>query len=498
MPVVNVFCCGALVLCWTCAALTVSHPSPHLAPCYVDDIFAALREGVGADGELASSSFALFGVCAVSDSSSGSVLLELAKETSRSQRRGLEVLHPTGVLVTEEDDRGALELTFDLPQSPLLRLSPVLLLAFQSPLKGDDLNVTFSSLSLQPHTQSVCISAETQYILLTGNASDASFVQKWRISVEAKSPDLKPNLKDMLIGEKLGSGINISPLLLFSGGTETRRVSGSTSSSSQTFSFLCELRRFLCDVLPQDRPESPQLQLDSLQSMPQLSLGLSSSETLLAGLINSSSPTVFSFSRWGSMLQVHHGQLALSPSLLEELRQRVEQTEMQMMEVIRGKEVGSRATERLGRLKELSALPEKEPAAGESQYRAFLLLKALQTVTRTYELQIGVRNTRAGSNDPARGNICSLRSLTVSLERHLVGPNTAAINNCRGSCTFPLFNAINHAVLLNSHIESENVDERAPCCVPVAYEALEVVDLNEHGTYLSVKPDVVAKECGCR
>lgn len=135
---------------------------------------------------------------------------------------------------------------------------------------------------------------------------------------------------------------------------------------------------------------------------------------------------------------------------------------------------------------------------GVSQYRAFLLLKALQTVARAYELQRGLRATRADPSNPARDDICGLRSLSVSLEKHVVGPNTANINNCKGSCRFPLANGNNHAVLLNSHIESENVDERAPCCVPVAYDALEVVDLNEHGTYVSIKPDVVAKECGCR
>lgn len=65
---------------------------PRHAPCFVDDIFAALREGVGNDGELTNGSLANFGLCAVSDSSS-SVLLELLKETSRSRP---EVLHPLG------------------------------------------------------------------------------------------------------------------------------------------------------------------------------------------------------------------------------------------------------------------------------------------------------------------------------------------------------------------------------------------------------------------
>lgn len=91
---------------------------------------------------------------------------------------------------------------------------------------------------------------------------------------------------------------------------------------------------------------------------------------MLAGLINSSAPTVFSFTSLGPGFQVHHGELALSPALLEEVRQRLEQTVVQIMEVIRGEEMGHRSTVRLGRLKELSAFPEKEPAAGDVYKKA--------------------------------------------------------------------------------------------------------------------------------
>uniref|UniRef100_A0A3B4Y6W3 Anti-Mullerian hormone n=1 Tax=Seriola lalandi dorsalis TaxID=1841481 RepID=A0A3B4Y6W3_SERLL len=518
MQLVNALCCGVLILCWPrhasyghldiythmdISASIVSHHATHNAPCFVDDVFAVLREGVGNDGELTNASLTLFGICTVSDNSAGSVLLKLSNETSRNQRNGLEVLHPTGVLVAEEDNRETLRLTFDLPPSPLLKQSPVLLLAFESPFKGGDLDVTFTSQSLQPNTQSACISGETQYILLTGKASEGTVHQQWRISVETNSPVMKKSLKDLLIGEKTGSTISITLLLLFSGGTGTdtrlqTHVSGSSLASSQTFSFLCELKRFLGEVLPQHHPESPPFQLESLPSMPPLSLGLSSSETLLAGLINSSFLTVFSFARWGSISQVHPGQLAMSPALVEEVRQRLGQIGMQIMEVIREKEVGHRATERLERLQEFSALPTMEQAAGRSQYCAFLLLKALQTVAREYELQRGLRATRADTNNPVRGSVCSVRSLTVNLERRLVGPSAANIKNCHGSCAFPLTNANDHVVLLHFHIESGNMDERAPCCVPVAYEPLEVVGLNEHGTYLSMIPDMVAKECGCR
>ncbi|KAG7235678.1 hypothetical protein INR49_002308 [Caranx melampygus] len=451
-------------------ASTVSHHTPHSAPCFVEDIFVALRECVGSDGELTSGSLTLFGICTATDSSP--------------------------VLVAEEEDRETLTLTLHLPASPLLGLSPVLLLALDSPFRGGDLDVTFTSQSLQPNTQSACISGETQYILLTGEASESTIHQKWRISVETNNPEMKQSLKDLLIGGKSRSKIGISLLLLFS--TRTGTDTSSSVASSETFSFLCELKHFLGDVLPHNQPRSPPLPLDSLSSLPPLSLDLSSSESLLAGLINSSFTTVFSFPRWGSISQVHPGQLAMSPALVEEVRQRLEQIGTQVNKVIREKEVGVKATERLERLKELSALPTKEQATGQSQFCAFLLLKALQTVAREYELQTRLRATRADSSNPVRASVCSLTSLTVSLERRLMGPNTANINNCRGSCAFPLTNANNHAVLLHFHIESGNVDERAPCCVPLAYEPLEVVDLNEHGTTLSIKPDMVAKECGCR
>uniref|UniRef100_A0A4W6FR83 Anti-Mullerian hormone n=1 Tax=Lates calcarifer TaxID=8187 RepID=A0A4W6FR83_LATCA len=480
MLVVNLFYGGVLMLCWTwlCVALHVPHGQHSTETLEKTSSTSTVW---GADGELTNSSLTLFGVCAASDDSSASVLSELAKETSRNQRNGLEVLHPTGVLVAEENDSGILELTFDLPSSPLLELSPVLLLTFERQLKGGNLDVTFTSPSLQPHTQ-----------VKTG--PQANVCQKWRISAETKTPDMKKSLKGILIGEKSGSNISMTPLLLFSGrtGTETRHthVSGLSLASSQTFSFLCELRRFLGDVLPKEHPKSPPLQLDSLKSMPPLSLGLSSSETLLAGLINSSSPTVFSFTRLSSMFPVHHGQLALPHELLEELRQRLEQIVMQIMGVIREEEVGHRAARRLERLRELSLmfLFSLLHVTGESQYRAFLLLKALQTVAHTYDLQNRLRASREGRNTPTRDYVCG----------HVVGPDTATINNCRGSCAFPLVNANNHAVLLNTHTESGTAEERAPCCVPVAYDPLEVVNLNEHGTYLSVKPDVVAKECGCR
>lgn len=136
-------------------------------------------------------------------------------------------------------------------------------------------------------------------------------------------------------------------------------------ASSDTFSFFCELKRFLGDVLPQDQSGSPPLSLDFLPSLPPLSLGLSSSEPLLAGLINSSFYTVFSFPRRGPISLVDPWQLSMSPALVDEVRQRLEQVGTQVKEAIKEMEVGVRATKRLERLKELSALPTREHATGD-------------------------------------------------------------------------------------------------------------------------------------
>lgn len=65
------------------------------------------------------------------------------------------------------------------------------------------------------------------------------------------------------------------------------------------------------------------------------------------------------------MFQMHRGELALSPALLDELRQRLMQTVMQVMEVIREEDMGHGVTERLGRLIERSAFLKKDPATGD-------------------------------------------------------------------------------------------------------------------------------------
>ncbi|XP_061680947.1 muellerian-inhibiting factor isoform X2 [Syngnathoides biaculeatus] len=454
--------------------------------CFQEDLLAAMREALRDDGQLTLGGSALFGTCAASGNFT--VLSDLVKDVK--QGRGIEVLHPSEVFLMEEAGE-VLTLNFGIPQSPLLQHNPnpVLLLALGSPVSGGvPEEITFVSRSLQPNAQTMCISEGSQYFLLTGKASPVP--QRWMISIDAKSPDMKKRMKELLVGGSTRRSSVAAVLLFLRDEDASRKV----PSSSRTLSFLCELRRFLSDTLPRNRLDSPPLRLDSLQALPPVTLGPSSSESALAELINSSAPTIFSFT--GSRYHVHRGELAMPPDLLDQLRHGLELNLLRIRGVLRDKDGGQRSIKRLQRLWDLCDFPKVDLPSGESQYCAFLLLKALKTVGRETSPQ--PRATRAEPGPVAGETACRLKSLTVCLESFLVGPNTANINNCHGRCAFPLVNTKNHAVLLNSHIERGEAAERSPCCVPTAYEPLEVVDLNQDGTHLTTHPDIVAKQCGCR
>lgn len=134
----------------------------------------------------------------------------------------------------------------------------------------------------------------------------------------------------------------------------------------------------------------------------------------------------------------------------------------------------------------------------EVQYRALLLLKALQAVLGAWAVERAQRAVRDSQDGPTRVTQCHLESFTVSLEKYLLEPATANINNCEGACGFPLNNGNNHAILLNSHLQSGQPLKRGICCVPVTYDDLCVIELNSDSTTISYKTDMIAKECGCR
>uniref|UniRef100_A0AAY4BGP4 TGF-beta family profile domain-containing protein n=1 Tax=Denticeps clupeoides TaxID=299321 RepID=A0AAY4BGP4_9TELE len=248
-------------------------------------------------------------------------------------------------------------------------------------------------------------------------------------------------------------------------------------SFNKMFLFLCELQRFLSEVLPPTQllPHptggTSTVSLDTLDTLPPLSLGVASSENFLLGLLNSSAPTLFSFPHERSGLRSHRGELSLRPPTAFSV------------EV----ETGGKGDQTEG----------EQGNSSESQYLALLLLKALQTVQGVWEALPAQRTARGGQEEPAKAK-CHLHSLTVSLEKYLLEPSTATINNCQGVCSFPLPNSNNHAILLNSLEQSTVPPSRLPCCVPVQYADLLVIELHSDGPTISVKTNMVAKECGCR
>uniref|UniRef100_A0A8C6SU93 Anti-Mullerian hormone n=1 Tax=Neogobius melanostomus TaxID=47308 RepID=A0A8C6SU93_9GOBI len=452
---------------------------PHNAPCFVDDILATLRESLEENGQLRHNSLAQFGVC----TDNSLMFMQLATQASNN---GFGALYPTEVLVKMEEDKKVLTLTFDSPESPQMMLKPVLILSIESMIKTS--GISFTSPLLNPNIQIPCTSEETQYILLTG--TEGHFSQIWKIIMsQTTSPDTEQGVDG-------GSPVSILALLFFSTqrGTDTRFVFAFVVLSHKYDlshnSFLCELKHFLVQSSPQDH-DAPVVNLESLQSMPSQPIGLSSSESLLAALINSSAPTILSFTQ-RSMLHAHREELALTPALLAELRQRLEQTLADVLELI--KENG-RARMRLQRLN--SAYLFLLHTIGTLQYRAFLLFKVLQTASHALNTPRSQRSTRDHSSRAPR-NVCGLTSLSVSLQQYVIAPTMATINNCQGSCTFPMIQGTNHVVLLNSHIASGNTNTRAPCCVPVAYDPLEVVKVEEKETSLEIEPNMVATKCECR
>ncbi len=137
---------------------------------------------------------------------------------------------------------------------------------------------------------------------------------------------------------------------------------------SRTYLFLCELQKFLSDVLPQkEGPTSQQgansVSLDALHSLPSLSLGVSSTESLLSGLLNSSMPTVFVFPERQQGLQTHRVEVALDSPLLSVLRMRLDEA----MAQVKQQEAEQKVIDRLQKLSKLSGLsPEGEDdEAGE-------------------------------------------------------------------------------------------------------------------------------------
>ncbi|XP_041967943.1 muellerian-inhibiting factor [Alosa sapidissima] len=514
------------------------------APCFamagglgngLKEALSALQDGWSRESELGRDTLTRFGICTGRDGSAEAGLSALA--TLIADRDG-DSVGPWASNLDKElwvpgEEAGSVSLTFEVPpafevRTHLSTVAPTMLLFFVASKRTEILEVTFSSDVLFPNKQTACLSVETQFIVLTRRVPETGSprLQTIRITVELKQPNRGPNLslsevQNFLMRRGKEEVALKRPLLVFfpNKSPHEDKPGGITSTDhsapspvlppSRTYQFLCELQRFLSDVLPQKKAlSSPDgnavaLPLASLSSMPPLTLGESSSESLLLGLLNSSTPTLFSFPQRGSGLLSHRVALSLQPPLLSMLRQGLDDALAQF----RHEEVGGgHLTDRLKRLSDLSALPAEgmdqsggDGESGEVQYCALLLLKALQTVLGTWEAERSQRLTRGGGEESqGKHNPCRLQSLTISLEAFLLEPSVATINNCEGECSFPLPKGNNHAILINSMVQKGGWTGRAPCCVPTEYGDLLVVELDKDGTTISAKTNMVAKECGCR
>ncbi|XP_062413006.1 muellerian-inhibiting factor isoform X1 [Sardina pilchardus] len=514
------------------------------APCFaaiagglgngLKEALSALQDGWSRESELGRDTLTRFGICTGSDGSAEAGLSSLA--TLLADRDGDSVgpwaTHLDKELWVPGEEAGSVSLTFEVPpafevRTHLSTVAPTMLLFFVASKRTEILEVTFSSDMLFPNKQTACLSVETQFIVLTRRVPEtvSPRLQTIRITVELKQPNSGPNLslsevQNVLMRRGKEEDALKRPLLVFlpnksphedkPGGITSidHRAPSPVPPPSRTYQFLCELQRFLSDVLPKKQAlSSPDgravtLPLALLSSMPPLTLGESSSESLLLGLLNSSTPTLFSFPQWSSGLLGHRVGLSLQAPLLSMLREGLDDAWAQF----RRDELGAgHLTDRLQRLSDLSALPAEgvdqsgDGESGEVQYCALLLLKALQTVLRAWEAERSQRSTRGGGEEnPGKYNPCRLQSLTISLEAFLLEPSVATINNCQGECGFPLPKGNNHAILINSMVQKGGWTGRTPCCVPIEYGDLLVIELDKDGTTVSAKTNMVAKECGCR
>ncbi|XP_056614858.1 muellerian-inhibiting factor [Triplophysa dalaica] len=484
----------------------------------VDDFLSALNHG----SELGSTELQRFGICSQHDAIRDLQVTALTQLTERvrQQQNGIKGVQATEVDVWEAEKEEEIILALKFPRfiHPTSPFSLMLLFNVGS-IEADDLTIVFNSHFLHPNTQTVCISESTRFLVLTGRQreSHSHTHLKLRVKVDTlkavhgKKLSLS-DLQEILMRKVNDSNITMKPTLLFlaeKGQSESASPFKYPSPlpPSKTFLFLCELQKFLKDVLPQkNAPESQEEEstssLYALNSLPSLTLGKSSPQFLLSGLVNSSTQTLFVFPPHQQRLQTHRVELNLESPLLFVLRLRLDEAIAQ----VKKEEAAHKVIYRLQRLIEMSALPPEgtnEEAVTiehkEAQYRSVLLLKALQTVLSILEVERGQRAARADEDSQATSQQCRLQSLIVSLRKYTLEPSVAKINNCEGSCSFPLSTTSNnHVVLLNSHIQSGHPVNRSPCCVPVEYDDLCVIELESKATVTSFKPKVVATKCECR
>ncbi|MBN3323028.1 MIS factor, partial [Atractosteus spatula] len=501
---------------------------------------------------------AQFGICPPGGATSGGLLKAVSALAALPAPRerdadGPPALSPTKVLweELEERGRGRLTLRFTLPppQRPLLpQTTPLLLFSPRGPpvSEGEVLRVSFTAHTLHPHTQTVCVSVDTQFVALIGGqaAGHAHGHLVFQVTIETHRAGDGKELQGFLLGEDKERNTTQSPvLLLLPPVGQGEAVAESPESlarnnrawpepspsprparDSDTFLFLNQLQDFLTEALPSSRTSTPEppvtrsSALDALPSPPRAPLGTSTSQlparsghappqpirtqerrefsrTHLPGKSFCSRNAIDPY-RASGLSSIS----CLSPVHLEGGGRRAHTARRSGMIQAEEQQRRCRVTQVPGQNTVL-LLCSSLVHTGR-QYRALLLALALRTVLTFWDQQGEAERQRRSEGQGDRR--CRLHPLEVDLRlfRGLTFPSAISIGNCQGGCRAPLLPqdglANNHALLLVRLHEEGPPLARPPCCVPIRYEERQVVEISNHQTLVSSRPEMAAVQCGCR
>ncbi|XP_038240364.1 muellerian-inhibiting factor isoform X2 [Dermochelys coriacea] len=274
--------------------------------------------------------------------------------------------------------------------------------------------------------------------------------------------------------------------------------------------FLGSLTRFVSRVLsPSGEPPAASglhhwLDFKTMETLPHQLLNLSE-QAALERLVQSDEPLVLLFPQNSqALLEQQFGHWRLEGSLLQLLLEKFQAVIQELREI----PAFQANTDLFQHLLAFCYYPlgsgssdPKELPRGHRKLHTLLLLKVLQTVRAHWQEKRKVSRQNRSAGPQA---CCRLQELTVDLhyEKFIVVPKRYIANNCEGPCRFPLSTRIpdysSHTVLLMGMQERGAPLRRSPCCVPVKYSDKEIIRITTEGIQVTMFPNMVAEECGCR
>nr|XP_014342598.1 PREDICTED: muellerian-inhibiting factor [Latimeria chalumnae] len=295
------------------------------------------------------------------------------------------------------------------------------------------------------------------------------------------------------------------------------------STHRTTHEFLRHLKSFLSSVLddPVDHQSTPMLHLskETVETLPHQKLNISDREVLQL-LVKSEVPLLFLFPKHSkTVLEEKLSHWDLQGKVVELLSARLQSVLQQVQEIssFQNRKVLLKLRHLLNHcyhsfnLTSLLNIPasQSDDAAKlnqnskQRQIHTLLLLKVLQTIRAFWhkKQKLSRESRSATSNDES---YCRLRELNVDLshETFIQVPKEYLANNCAGPCKLPMSdqnkNYNSHVILLMKMQERGMNLKRNPCCIPVKYSGLFVSRFIENGLELSLYPNMVAEDCGCR